>query len=569
MIPDYIEENSPPGERMVFSRLQNSSKNWVAIHSLDLAPYNNNRRTELDFVVIIPKYGILCIEVKSHENIHFDGRRWQPNSIKRSPFKQSLDARYALYRRLKDRMGRTYGDIPVMHCCVFPRSDFQVGLNVSISPFEFIDRKNYESCRSDDDFCGALVRSITKSIESDPKVQSLQRELSTEEIDEITNFCSPVRKRKPEKQEEVRRRQKELEKTLREQQKPVLNLALHNSRLLIEGGAGTGKSLIGMEIAKRKSEEGLRVAYVCFNKLIGSYIANNLSHLKRPNLVAGTVHSVLLSLSGISVPADADSEWWENTVPELVEEILTDPDLASVSTFDYIVIDEAQDILARSALWECLKLIIDGGLSKGEFLILGDFVNQALVKNSEVLENNLSELRACSTVWKLTENCRNYSSIGEAALTLSASDRNTWSGYMRTGGSLANWDLTVYENDGDQVKKILEKIQLARNNGFKNSDITLLTFRAMKKSIIDNLAREGLVVEKASVFNSKEIRYSTINAFKGMENKVIIITDVVITPQDAELQRKVFYTGTTRATENLYVFCRKSSVDVLKNWIIN
>lgn len=569
MIPDYIEEGSPPGEVMVFSKLQNSSKNWVAIHSLDLAPYNRNKRTEIDFVIIIPRYGILCVEVKSQKNIYFDGQCWQPRSIKRSPFKQALDARCAFYRRLKERMGGIYKNIPVMHCCIFPLSNFQIDLNASILPFEIIDRKSYESCKTSDDFCVALVRLVTLAIKNDPQVQSLQRDLTDEEVDEITNFCYPVRKRKPEKREEIRRRQTELEKILREQQKPVLSLVAYNARVLIDGGAGTGKSLIGMEVANRKSEEGLRVAYVCFNKIIGKWVDGRLSRINRSNLVAGTAHSILLEMTGITVPDDVDSDWWEKKVPELVEEKLTNPDIASVVTFDYLVIDEAQDILARSGLWDCLKLIIEGGLSNGSFLILGDFVNQALVKDVEVMEDNFRELGASTTKWPLTENCRNYSSVGEVALALSASDRNTWSGYMRAGGSLDNWNLDIYDNDVEQVIKIRNCIQLARNNGFKNSEITLLTFGSINKSIIDNLIRDGLIIEQASVFYSTEVRYATINAFKGMENKIIIISDVVLSPQCAELERKVFYTGLTRATEKLFIFCRKGSADILQKWVID
>ncbi|RLA46241.1 MAG: hypothetical protein DRR42_18585, partial [Gammaproteobacteria bacterium] len=112
VIPGYIEENSPPGERAVFSSLQNSARSGAAIHSLDLAPYNNNRRTEIDFVIFIPEHGILCVEVKSQKNIYFDGERWQPHSITGSPFKQAMNARYAFYRRLKDRFQGRFNHIP-------------------------------------------------------------------------------------------------------------------------------------------------------------------------------------------------------------------------------------------------------------------------------------------------------------------------------------------------------------------------------------------------------------------------------------------------------------------------
>ena len=101
MRPAFVDDQSSPGEREMFHRLASIDGDWVVIHSLDVAPSNNNKRTEIDFLVIIPEIGLLCIEVKSQEKIEFDGERWHPESIKRSPFKQAEDAKHALVRRFK------------------------------------------------------------------------------------------------------------------------------------------------------------------------------------------------------------------------------------------------------------------------------------------------------------------------------------------------------------------------------------------------------------------------------------------------------------------------------------
>ncbi|GAJ12562.1 unnamed protein product [marine sediment metagenome] len=48
-----------------------------------------------------------------------------------------------------------------------------------------------------------------------------------------------------------------------------------------------------------------------------------------------------------------------------------------------------------------------------------------------------------------------------------------------------------------------------------------------------------------------------------MENKVIILTDVVL--DNLEFQRDLFYTGMTRATESVRVLCdEKSKETILK-----
>ncbi len=569
IIPSYIEDKSPPGERLVFSGLQNSTKNWIAIHSLDLAPYNKNRRTEIDFVLIMPEHGIFCIEVKSQKKIFFDSVRWHPESIKNSPFKQALDARFAFRRRLIDKMKSKYKNFPVLHCCIFPLSDFSFESNLSINFFEVMDRQLFNSCKTPDEFCRTIAQMFTCAVDNDPLINKLSKPIDSEDVDNIVDFCYPVQKRKPEKSEEIKQRQIKLDNLFRVQQKPVLNLVAHNDRVLVEGGAGTGKSLIGMEVAIRKAEEGLRVGYLCFNQLIGKWNNRQLDNCTYPNLVSGTIHSVLIQLMDINVPDNVDSFWWDNDLPSIVEEKLTSPDLSNITTFDYLVIDEAQDILARPALWNCLKLFLNNSFERGKFLILGDFINQSLTRNQYVVDRSLHQISSISARWLLFENCRNYRPIGEVALKFSASDKDTWSGYMRGGGRLDDWDLIPYTNDTEQVEKLLIRIQQIKNSGFKDSDITLLTFCSIKKSIIKSLVNRGTVMEKASVFDSPYLRYSTINSYKGMENKIIIITDVVLSPQNIELERKIFYTGMTRATENLFILCRDGSMKILHKWVLD
>lgn len=568
LIPAYIDDSSPPGEKVLFSSFECFEKEWTVIHSLDLAPYNKNRRTEIDFVVIIPEAGILCIEVKSQNSIFFDGNRWQPDSIKRSPFKQALDARYAFRRRLVDYFGVRFAHVPVIHSCIFPMSNFSIENNLSIRNYEVIDRKLFDK-KSPSELARNIQRNFMLAVEQDPQMSKLNSPLSREDIQMIVEFCYPVRKRKPELTEEVKRKQTELEGKLLIQQKPILLLTELNSRVLVEGGAGTGKSLIGMEVARRKAMQGKRVAYLCFNKLIGKASESLLSNAELPNLVAGSVFSVLQKMTEVVTPPGADFEWWERTCLEQIEERLTAPDFAGSCYFDYLVLDEAQDVLARPALWNCLTLFLGKSLKESNFLILGDFTNQTLISDLEPMKFNLSEIKRVSASWLLDENCRNYKQIGTVALTLSATDEMTWSGYLRTGGSMENWAIKPFVNDTEQVSHILDCIKEAKSKGFIDKDITILTFNSTAKSVIRHLVNDNLTVAKADDFDSTHIRYSTINAFKGMENKVIIISDINISSHNTERERKVFYTGMTRATEMLYMLCRESTKEILMKWVLN
>jgi len=67
MIPPVIHPGcSSTAEREIFQRLKDDAdtRDWIVLHSLDLAEHVENIAGEIDFVVIIPYKGILCIEVK-------------------------------------------------------------------------------------------------------------------------------------------------------------------------------------------------------------------------------------------------------------------------------------------------------------------------------------------------------------------------------------------------------------------------------------------------------------------------------------------------------------------------
>lgn len=562
MIPEFIEESAPPGEVKVFRKFQSAVRDWVVIHSLDLAPYNRLRRTEIDFVVLIPSVGILCIEVKSHQEIGFDGS-WYPKSIKKSPFNQAQDARFALHRRIKEQLPLLV-QVPVLHCCIFPSAYFPVPRNLTIQPFEVMDKKRFEEHRNSEDFCDAIEKMALLAIKHDPQLGSIKVSLSKSQIDEFINFCFPIRVRRPEKALEQEHREQELSDMLRVQQLPIITLTEYNSRILVEGGAGTGKTLIGLAVARRKAEQGYRVGYLCFNQLIGKWIKREVKTDQNPLLIAGSAYAVMMALLNIPYPKESNKKFWDE-LPFIIQDHLTDPESQQDSYFDYLVIDEAQDILTRPELMTCLDMLVDGGFKAGRYLILGDFKNQVLSNNSN-LEQALDNVRSVSTKWLLTENCRNYKAIGQVAMTLSMADKDTYSGYMRNGGGIYNWEITYYNKKSEQLNTINKFIKKVLSDEFSPEKISLLSFGNTATSIIHELKKHtDYQFTPAGMFDSSGIKYSTISSYKGLESKVIIITDV--SPNDSGFDRSLFYTGLTRATEQVLILCNESGKTTLGKWI--
>ncbi len=566
MIPSFVDEHTPPGERDVFNMLAAGPTDWVVLHALDLAPWNRGLRTEIDFVVIVPDSGILCIEVKSHENITFDGQRWYPPEIKRSPFKQAADGRFTFYRRLRDLAPRFAG-VPVVHCCIFPRARFDLTPNLSVTPWELMDIRAFRALNNSEAFCADLKTRLNRSIEADANLHPLSDALSPTALASMVEACVPVQKRRPDAREEVRRREEQAASILLEQQKPVLRLSELNDRLIVSGGAGTGKTLIAMEIARRAAERGRRVALLCYNQLVGDWMRQRIAQTGPlpPNLVVGRAIRVMAEMTGVAIPEAPPPVFWETDLPQQLEDRLTDPDLEAASVFDYLVLDEAQDLLARPRLWHCLAQFLRGGLDGGAFAILGDFDHQVL-KDHVPMQMTLAAIEASARPvrWHLSENCRNYRIVGETALRLGGVPMSVYSGYLRPGGGLQNYDIFFYENSEGQLAQLGRWLRDFKALGYKASEITLLSFRGDESSAAASLKHAGYKLRPAWQ-PGEGTAYASVHAFKGMENKIIILTDVMLTDQD--FQRNLFYTGMTRATECIRVLCDKRSEVVLYEWI--
>ncbi|MDR4485051.1 MAG: NERD domain-containing protein [Nitrospirales bacterium] len=566
LIPSFMDDHTPPGERDVFNLLAAGPDDWVALHSLDLAPWNRGLRTEIDFVIIIPDAGIICIEVKSQENIAFDTHRWYPQTITRSPFKQAADGRHTFYRRLSE-IAPKLRRVPVVHCCIFPQAPFDLTPNLSVQPWELMDSRVFRSFSSSDVFCADLKVRVEQSVVADGKLTRLDQRLSHGQIDTIVKSCVPVQKFHPDARYEIARREEDIERILRQQQKPVLQLAAWNERLIVSGGAGTGKTLIAMEVARRAAEQGRRVGLLCYNQLVGDWMKQRIEQTNPvlPNLLAGRAIRVVSEMAGVEIPGNPSQDFWEKELPQIIEERLTDPDFKACAVFDFLVLDEAQDLLARPWLWESITQFFSGGMSKGAYAIFGDFDNQVLTAR-EPMHDALRALDATSRPvrWELSENCRNYRIIGETAVQLAGHRSSTYSGYLRIGGSVYNYDIFFYENEAAQLDKLGQFLKEFKAQGYKPSEITLLSFRADHLSAAVRLKFAGYKIRPAWQ-NCELTTYASVHAFKGMENKIIILTDVVL--DDLGFRRDLFYTGMTRATESVRILCDKNSQETLFQWL--
>ncbi|MCH7384419.1 ATP-binding domain-containing protein [Acinetobacter dispersus] len=123
----------------------------------------------------------------------------------------------------------------------------------------------------------------------------------------------------------------------------------------------------------------------------------------------------------------------------------------------------------------------------------------------------------------------------------------------------------MYSNDSEQLKKLNNILQNSLKEGFKYSDIVILSKVAESKS----LAHQNKVRLNAKVytFGSDLLRYTSIHKFKGLEAPVIILTD--FDEIESDEAQKMMFTGATRSTDSVHFLLHKRIEKTFTNRLID
>ena len=135
----------------------------------------------------------------------------------------------------------------------------------------------------------------------------------------------------------------------------------------MRGAAGTGKTVLALEAARRASARGARTGLICFNRLLGDWLRAEIG--QRDGILVGSYHKVIRDLILGTEYAD-DFKQFESNAPaaKLYAEgysyygqlALSDGDVH----LDTLIVDEAQDLLRPESL-EFLNALLAGGLAAG------------------------------------------------------------------------------------------------------------------------------------------------------------------------------------------------------------
>lgn len=560
MLPPVVDSAAPASERRVFDAISRSpdTSKWTVLHSLGMSSGYTGEYGEIDFVVIIPNGGIVCVEVKGG-GVRNDHGHWSttaPNGgervpLKRSPFAQAKEGLWKLLKAIETRFGRgsLEAKTPLGWIVVLPDVECPP-ITPEFTREEVVDHKAIDpGVASRIARAPSLLATQARSDLVKPTIATCERILgflrpSFERIPVATTALWDV---------ETRMR------ALTEEQYRVLDGISENRDCLVHGGAGTGKTLLSVEAARRTAATGGTALVTCFNRNLGAWIETSCSGLGPGSVTAGNIHRLLLdrvkassSASEVEKGAMSDAGFWDRLF------VLGGLAIAETGErFDTIIVDEAQDFDPQ-----LLAMVVSEWRrpdDSSRLILFGDFTRQAIYQGTGSSAAAFRQAFPGMSTYGLSLNCRNTRRI------VSATERLTGMTGVRSSDRQLDGDpVETFYYDGPQEGR--DKLEIAlrslRTAGFKHEDIAIIGPRRLEDSLLGKAgAIAGYRIRDYSPAGVDAIPYSTIHAFKGLERPVIILIDVTAGSQ--EETDAILYVGMTRARARLLMLVESSSRDEL------
>jgi hypothetical protein len=345
---------------------------------------------------------------------------------------------------------------------------------------------------------------------------------------------------------------------LTKDQMRVLDFLRSHRRVAVSGGAGTGKTVLALEKARRLASQGFRTLLTCYNRQLADHLSSLCA--RTPNLDVMSFHQLchrqveranrasgrdLVAEAKVTYPGKGLYEVQLPNAPGYSLEILPD-------RYDAIVCDEGQDF--QEEFWVPLELLLTDYDRSPLYVFYDD--NQNLYARAGTFPIQ-------DEPFSLTTNCRNTAPIHEAAY-------KHYKGVPVSPPDIQGDDVQFDESPSrdPQAAKINARIvDLVARQGVAPGDITVLLADALHKAEYYAVLRK-LPLPKPATWLEEGVRgrstvlIDTIQRFKGLESPIVILwgLDTI----DLSQRQELLYVGMSRAKSLLVVVGRAATCAVVK-----
>lgn len=526
-------------ERMLYEALAKLGDEYCVFYSVAWQSRTNRGAMdgEADFVVVHPDLGLMVIEVKGG-GISYDARLRQWYSTDRNgvtheikdPSDQARNSHHRLLEKLSDMPKWGSRWLTIGHMVAFP--DVHVGrvpLRPDLPPSIILDAASMA------DLDRALRAGFKYYAGQDPRIGALGHD----RLDLVEALLARSFHIKTPLGVELDYEDQRLIE-LTEQQMLLLDFLAARRRAAIRGCAGSGKTMLAIEKARRLAEEGFEVLLVCFNHALAEDLVRRVADGVSVTHFHGLCRE-MVNEAGFSLGSLVDER-------EYYDRVLPDALLQAIDTlgpqFDAIVVDEGQDF--HESWWLPLASLLRDADQGILYVFFDD--NQNLYHRLSLPPGIVDE-----PSFPLVENCRNTVEIHKVVATFHHDGQ-----HLRCRGPDGRPVQVRYYRDLIHQRELLGHIlQELGEEHVANTDITVLTPRGAERTAFKpGLKLSGYTLVSDEPRHSNQVQVSSIHAFKGLERKVIILMEL-----DGEIYRDVdslLYVGCSRARTHLIVFADES-----------
>ncbi len=558
-IPDTIPQRlHVKSEARLFERLRRElPDDYVLIHSLNipgraLPGGRAGSDVESDFVLLHPKCR-LVLEVKGG-GIECTEGVWYTNNHKgrfeiTPPFHQARFNSFDIYDHLKNNFGPgSLGHKGLFgYAIILPDVDLE-SPTIEGDPRRIIGKTELDATS----MLEIVERQVAVSAQMFQAKFPDQEEpplMTPEVIAQTIQFLRPDLRLIPSLSAD--QMDKQLLKLSAEQMRS-LNMMERNPRLRVTGGPGSGKTLLAFETCRRelKGRPDSRIGLMCFNRHLGSFLADVSKAEGLPGVDAGSFYSHCDRLIGnAGDQTSTDPAYYRQRVADALSAARSLPEERK---FDLLVVDEGQDFRDDGDKLALMDALLKGGLSKGRWRWFED-IDQILSPEAPNPPSggHLEALQALEAGAEamMVHNWRNTDQIGRAvAKVIGRTD-------IETSGIPGPAVVSAPYPPGRELE--LLNLVLAKHVLPKHlpKDIVVLSLRGAGKESYAGAAElaglKAVPFDPAKPYEEGTIRTSTVFKFKGMESHVVVLTD--LDKLDSPRDRRRAYVGMSRAKYALYV----------------
>lgn len=314
-------------------------------------------------------------------------------------------------------------------------------------------------------------------------------------------------------------------------------------RLAINGGAGSGKSILAKFAAAYFTAEGKNVLLLCYNKQLKLELEKGLPKLTLTDHILSFMHAMIGQFSETSeLESREDMEdYYLNELPANFSEIVHSRAWQVHELFDAIIVDEGQDMKG-----EWLEMLTKLLKPEGRYFIFYDEMQNIFNRDFSLPAGE------DWTKINLRYNYRNSRLI--SSFINSHLDLSLIPGIVPEGKKV---QIASYSSD-ESLQQGLGRLlfQLIRTEGISASSLKIILDGSLRKWDLSHwkldFGFEFDLLDADKEEKEHVVYLTSINRFKGCESDIVIL--VLNTPLASIPDKKMRYTQLSRAKGLLVIF---------------